>query len=101
MGYPHGDTYLERIQASEYERRHIREAYYVLAHKYCRENDKEDIELSIKESFAILGEAFESESYVVNGIIDAYHFMWDVLDELLKERATKDDNSTNNLDKED
>ena len=31
----------------------------------------------------MLGEAFELASYTVGGIMDAYHFLWDVVDALL------------------
>lgn len=86
MGYPYGKTYLEQIQESEYEREAIEKAYYVLVRKYVKESDtiNHDTELTLEESFKILGEAFELESDIVGGICDVYHFMWDVLDALLK-----------------
>ena len=99
MGYPYGDTYLEQIQKHKQECEDIRKAYYVLLGKYCRDNETDDISLSLKESFSLLGEAFELQSVVLGGKIDLYHFMWDVLDTLLTPKEEND--STNNLDKKD
>lgn len=84
MSYPHGDTYLEQIQKSKYDCSHIREAYYVLLNKFMKDNGiPDDIDLTMSQRFAILGEAFENESVTLHGIPDEYHFMWDVLDALL------------------
>ena len=83
MGYPYDKTYLEQIQASKNECEDIRKAYYVLAHKYAKDNNMDPIELDITESFKLLGEAFELESNVLDGCSDGYHFMWDILDALL------------------
>lgn len=85
MGYPWDKTYLEQIQENEKECKKIRGAFYVLRNKYVADSDKcqEAIELGIKENFAILGEAFELASDTVDGIPDAYHFLWDILDALL------------------
>lgn len=100
MGYPYGDTYLEQIQKSEYECKQITNAYWVLAHKYCKDQSKDIVELSVQECFTILGEAIELESEVLCGVVDAYHFMWDVLAELFPEKRSEeilsDANSTNN-----
>lgn len=84
MGYPHDKTYLEQIQASEQECRDITHAYYVLQNKYLKDhNEHDDISLPISTRFQILGEAFEVASYVVDGISDPHHFMWDILEALL------------------
>ena len=88
MGYPYGDTYLEQIQKHKQECEDIRKAYYVLAHKYAKEKHIDPIELTLTESFSLLGEAFELESVVL-------HFAWDVLDALLTPKEEND--STNNL----
>ena len=87
MGYPFDKTYLEQIQNSKYERDHIREAFWVLRKKYLNDHpDKSDVGLTLPEEFAILGEAFDLESGVLD-IPDQYHFMWDVLDALLPEKS--------------
>ena len=95
MGYPYGDTYLEQIQKHKQECEDIRKAYYVLAHKYAKEKHIEPIELTLTESFSLLGEAFELESVVLDGASDIYHFAWDVLDALLTPKEEND--STNDL----
>ena len=83
MGYPYDKTYLEQIQASKHEKEAIRNAFYVLRNKYIADHsDVDDISLSLKEEFTLLGEAFELESITLD-VPDVYHFMWDVLDELL------------------
>lgn len=89
MGYPYDKTYLEQIQERPKECELIREAFYILRLKYLRDRGQniDTDELSIKENFALLGEAFELASDVVDGITDAHHFMWDVLDALLPERS--------------
>ena len=85
MGYPYGKTYLEQIQDLPKECEEIRNAFYVLRSKYVKDHPKyeESIDLSIKENFMILGEAFELTSSVIGSICDDYHFMWDVIDALL------------------
>lgn len=97
MGYPYGDTYLEQIQKHKQECEDIRKAYYVLLGKYCRDNGTEDISLSLKESFSLLGEAIELQSVVLDGVPDLYHFMWDVLDELFTVKGEDNADSTNDL----
>jgi hypothetical protein len=99
MGYPYGDTYLEQIQKHKQECEDIRKAYYILASKYAKEKHIDPIELTLTESFSLLGEAFELESVVLDGVADIYHFIWDVLDALLTPKEEND--STNNLDKKD
>ncbi len=88
MGYPYGDTYLERIQKHKKECEDIRKAYYILVRKYAKEKHIDPIELTLTESFSLLGEAFELESVALDGASDIYHFAWDVLDALLT--PTKD-----------
>ena len=87
LGYPYGDTYLEKIQKNPRECREIREAFYVLRQKYVKDHPEytDTIEVSLQENFNILGEAFELVSDTVGGIMDPHHFMWDVLDELIPE----------------
>jgi hypothetical protein len=99
MGYPYGDTYLEQIQKHKQECEDIRKAYYILVRKYAKEKHIDPIELTLTESFSLLGEAFELESVVLDGAVDMYHFIWDVLDALLTPKEEND--STNNLDKKD
>ena len=89
MGYPYDKTYLEQIQENEKECEHIRDAYYVLAHKYAKDHNDDPTELTIIDSFKLLGEAFELESDVLEGRIDGYHFMWDILDALLTPKKEK------------
>lgn len=84
LGYPYGQTYLERIKEDDRECRNIKEAFYILRRKYVKDHNYADsIELSIVENFTLLGEAFELESTTLQGIADPYHFLWDVVDELL------------------
>lgn len=84
MGYPYEKTYLERIKEDDRECQNIKEAFYVLRRKYVKDHNYTDsIDLSITEEFALLGEAFELESTTLQGIADSYHFLWDVVDELL------------------
>lgn len=91
MGYPYEDSYLEQIQKNKDECKQIETAYAVLAHKYIKENNKSDyIDLSIKEMFAILGEAFEYASWTVGDISDQYHFMQDILEILLTPKEETD-----------
>jgi hypothetical protein len=91
MGYPYDKTYLEEIQAKPKECERIRDAFYTLRLKFVRDNEgySDIIDLSIKENFALLGEAFELASDTVGNISDEYHFMWDVLDELIPEGGKK------------
>ena len=90
MGYPYGKTYLEQIKEGKSECEAIYNAYYVLAHKYAKDHQKDPTELTLKESFGILGEAFELASDILDGCTDEYHFMWDVLDELLTPKVEKE-----------
>lgn len=83
MSYPYDKTYLEKIQADPQEMNMIRNAYFLLLDKYCKDNQCDYIELNLEQSFKILGEAFELASINVKDIPDAYHFMWDILDALL------------------
>ena len=87
MGYPYGDTYLETIRKNDKECQEIKSAFNVLKRKYIRESNgkfTDEIELSIKEQFEILGEAFELASWTLDGIADGYHFMQDVVERLLE-----------------
>lgn len=83
MGYPYDKTYLQQIKEDKQQCADIKKAYYVLLHKYLKEHHVDDIDLNLREFFAILAEAFELESETVSNITDVYHFMWDILDELL------------------
>lgn len=90
MGYPYGDTYLEQIQKNPSECKEIEMAYRVLVEKYLKEHNKsDDIDLSLQETFSILGEAFELCSWTVRDISDQYHFMYDVLEILLTPKEEK------------
>ena len=93
MGYPYGETYLEQIQRSKRECEEIRQAFYVLRQKYVKDHDgySDIVDLSIKENFEVLGEAFELASDAADGISDEYHFMWDILDALLTPKEEKDE----------
>lgn len=95
MGYPWGETYLMRIQASERECEQIRNAFYVLRSKYVADSDEysDPIDLGIKENFSILGEAFELASDTVRDITDPHHFLWDILDELLEPKRNEKNDS--------
>ena len=87
MSYPYDKTYLEKIQERPEECDDIRKAYYVLRQKYAHDHNLgNSIDMTIKESFEVLGEAFELASITVDGITDEYHFMWDVIDALLPEK---------------
>lgn len=85
MGYPYDKRYIDRIREHKKECEEIENAYYVLRRKYIKEHKEygDPMDLSISESFAILGEAFELASATLDDISDTYHFMWDVLEELL------------------
>lgn len=87
MGYPYDKTYLEQIQENKKECQAIINGYYLLRRKFINEHEEysDDIDLDLKENFALLGEAFELASHTLDGITDKYHFMWDVLEKLLGE----------------
>ena len=86
MSYPHGKTCLAQIQDNKDEKKAIRNAFYVLRDKYIADHPGVyDISLSLKEEFAILGEAFELESNTLD-VSGTYHFAWDVLDALLGDK---------------
>lgn len=96
MGYPYDKTYLEKIQANSAEMEGIKTVYSALLRKYMQDNQVDsDIELTIIDLFTVLGQAFEYGSTTLEGIADPYHFMWDVIDELLPEEPnrTKDGSS--------
>lgn len=95
MGYPYGDTYLETIQKRPDECKAIRDAFYILRVKYVKDHGYSDtIDLTMEENFKVLGEAFEFASDTVGGIADVYHFMWDVLDELIPEGGKNADSGS-------
>ena len=85
MGYPYGKRYIDKIRDNKQECNEIENAFYVLRKKYVNDHEgyTDYIDLSLKENFAILGEAFELASNTVGDIVDVYHFMWDVVEELL------------------
>ena len=85
MGYPYNKRYIDQIREHKQECKDIEKAYYVLRSKYIKDHEgySDPIDLSIGESFAILGEAFELASETVDSITDVHHFMWDILEELL------------------
>lgn len=88
MGYPYGKTYLEQIQENNHEMTTVRNAFWTLRKKYIAEHSDVD-DISLKEEFALLGEAFELGSNTLD-VPDVYHFMWDVLDELLPESKSNE-----------
>lgn len=89
MSYPYEKTYLEQIQEDKKEMSDIQTAYWVLKRKYAKKKGIDTIELSLKENFAILGEAFELASEIVGDIHDSYHFMWDIMDALFPEELAE------------
>lgn len=86
MSYPSdGVTYLEKIQANKNAATRVEDAYYVLLDKKLRDENRQDIDLSLEEMFSLLGEAFVlADSYEALINDDYLHFMRDVLDCLLK-----------------
>lgn len=98
MGYPYDKTYLEQIQSSKKECKEIENAFYVLRQKYVRDHGYSDsIDLTIKENFEVLGEAFELASATVGDIVDGYHFMWDIIEELLTPKEDKNADSSSDM----
>lgn len=85
MGYPYDKTYLEQILENIEECEDIRRVFYALRRKYIKDNLEggDEFSLSIQENFRLLGEAFELESWTLDGISDKYHFIGDVLEALL------------------
>lgn len=93
MSYPYDKTYLEEIQENKTECGNIENAYHVLLRKYMEETCRDNVdEVSIKDKFMILGEAFEYASSTLDGVSDEYHFMYDVLDALLTPKEEEDAN---------
>ena len=90
MSYPYDKRYLDKIRENKAECKAIESAYYTLLKKYCKDNKTDDITLSLQEQFALLGEAFELESHTVGDATDIYHFIWDVIEELLTPTEAKD-----------
>ena len=86
MGYAFdGVTYLEKIQSDKDMLAKVEDAYYVLRAKKLRDENRQDIELSLEEQFSLLAEAFcLSDEYGTFLNDDYIHFMRDVLDCLLK-----------------
>lgn len=95
MGYPYDKRYIDQIRENKQECKDIKNAYYVLGSKYIKDHEgySDPIDLSISESFAILGEAFELASETVDSITDVHHFMWDILEELLTPAEERDEES--------
>lgn len=91
MGYPYGETYLERIQNDKKECERIKSAYLVLANRIATEehHSTDFRDLSVAEHFTALGEAFQYGSVVLDGVTDEYHFLDDVLEALLTPREDK------------
>ena len=85
MGYPFDKRYIDKIRENRYECEAISNAFKVLQRKYINDTPgyTDPVDLSLRESFMLLGEAFELASDTLDGITDVYHFMWDVGDELL------------------
>ena len=78
---------METIRKNDEECQEIKSAFNVLKQKYIKESNgrvTDEIELSIKEQFAILGEAFELASWTLDGVADEYHFVQDVVERLLE-----------------
>lgn len=93
VSYPYDKTYLEKIQENKTECENIENAYHVLLRKFLSETRRDDVtDLSIREQFALLGEAFEYASSTLDGITDGYHFMWDVIEALLTSDEEKNAN---------
>ena len=86
MSYPFdGVTYLEKIQSDKDMLVKVEDAYYVLRAKKLRDENRQDIELSLEEQFSLLAEAFCLSDECGTFLNDDYiHFMRDVLDCLLK-----------------
>lgn len=86
MGYPYdGITYLEKIQADQNMLDSVENTYYTLRAKKLRDENREDIELTLEEQFSLLAEAFCLSDECGTFLNDDYiHFMGDVLDCLLK-----------------
>lgn len=91
MGYPYGETYLERIQNDKGECERIKSAYLVLANRMATEehHSMDFHDLGVVELFTALGEAFQYGSSVLDGVMDEYHFLDDVLEALLTPREDK------------
>lgn len=85
MGYPFDKRYIDKIRESKRECEDITHAFNVLRQKYVNDTPgyTDIIDLSLKEQFALLGEAFELASSTLDGITDEWHFLWDVVEELL------------------
>ena len=90
MSYPYDKRYIDKIRENKVECEAIESAYYMLLKKYCYDNKTDGISLSLREQFALLGEAFELESHTVGEATDIYHFVWDVIEELLTPTEAKD-----------
>lgn len=91
MGYPYGKTYLQQI-IDRGEHKKVLDVYHALTSKYIKEHDMNDaIDLSITEMFTLLGEAFEYGAYTLDGITDEYHFLSDVLWELLEKHIYREE----------
>lgn len=87
MSYPiDGKTYLEKIRKNPGEMARIEAAYQAYLKRYCAINGFDDIDVPIKTKFRLLGEAFQYCSETLDGVMDDYHFMWDVIDELLGDK---------------
>ena len=87
MSYPSdGIRYIDDIKSSPEECSDIITSFYTLREKYIKEHNhvSSEIDLTIPEQLSILGEAFEYGSYTLRGISDEYHFIEDILDELLR-----------------
>lgn len=90
MGYPYDKSYYDQIvENKEYNK--VYEAYNVLVGKYLDDHEIHDsIDLTIPEMFQILGEAFKYGAPTLEGISDEYHFMSDILYEILEKHMYKD-----------
>lgn len=94
MSYPYDKSYYDQIvEKKEYYR--VYEAYQVLLGKYMAEHKINDpICLTIPEMFQILGEAFKYSAPTLEGISDEYHFVSDILYELLEKHMYKEEKGT-------
>lgn len=84
MSYPQGKRFIQVIQASPDECQKIRDAFYLLRTKYIDDNPEYSgtIDLTLKEQFAILGEAFQLASTTLRDEARSDtedHFIQDVL----------------------
>lgn len=85
---------MEKIQARKEECEDIKKAFYLLRVKHVQDNPDKYVtidDLPLKTQFAILGEAFSLASDALDGAVDEYHFMWDVVEALLTSNEEREE----------